>query len=209
MKIKEFLPYEGDQEIVKKMNSDKTFVKLREVDSVQVVLGRVTSHFPDVNEEECLRDSVPIKRRKGGGGCVLLFPGVLIITAVYPKNGHLVPLEDFLHSVVNEIAKAIEVTSNLIVERKGMGDLCLNNKKILGSSVYSNRDFVGYYGSLIVEGDLSLIGKYLGAPSKEPEYRRGRNHLDFVTSIKENSESFKKEKFKEIVASNLTALQIK
>jgi hypothetical protein len=45
------------------------------------------------------------------------------------------------------------------------------------------RDFVLYLVSILVDADISDIGKYLAYPSKEPEYRAGRKHEDFLAGL--------------------------
>ena len=201
MKIEPFIPYPWDEIIRLEMEERDQLVSVTPVDDISVVLGRVTPSYPDVNMETCKQDNIPIYRRKGGGGCVLLFPGVIVVTAVYRKDKDLVNIEDFLNEMVRRIKDGIDSSQELTEELgiKGMGDLCLGNKKILGSSVYSTRDFIGYYGSLIVKGDVSLISRYLGPPSKEPSYRQGRDHANFVTSIEACCDKIKdKELFLEI-----------
>ena len=109
--------------------------------------------------DHCLTDSVPIYRRKGGGEAVLLFPGVAVITAAFRKERReeLVEIEAFLNGIVEKIQRGIFSTMDIPLHIRGMGDLCIENKKILGSSVYSTRNFISYYGSLIVGGNPSLM----------------------------------------------------
>lgn len=187
MKIKPFPAYNWDNQLLDTMSKEKTLIKIEPVHSSFVVLGRVTPHEPDILIEHCIRDNVPILRRKGGGGAVLLFPGVAIITAAFRKERkeELVEIEAFLNGVVGKIREGILKTMDIPLQVKGMGDLCIEDKKILGSSVYSTKDFISYYGSLIVSGDTTLMSRYLGHPSKEPDYRKGRSHEAFVTSIAE------------------------
>ena len=40
-----------------------------------------------------------------------------------------------------------------------------------------------YHGTLLYAFDLSLLGKYLKMPPKQPKYRETREHLDFVTNL--------------------------
>jgi lipoate-protein ligase A len=77
---------------------------------------------------------------------------------------------------------------------RGLGDLCAApsqdapERKFLGSSLYVAKDVVLYQASLLRWMDLSLIPRYLGAPSREPQYRQGRDHLDFVTNLPSSPE---------------------
>jgi len=40
-----------------------------------------------------------------------------------------------------------------------------------------------YQGSLLVNPKLQKIDRYLKHPTREPDYRQNREHLDFVTSL--------------------------
>jgi lipoate-protein ligase A len=40
-----------------------------------------------------------------------------------------------------------------------------------------------YQASLLVDADLDVIDSYLKHPPKEPEYRDGRDHLAFCTTL--------------------------
>lgn len=42
-----------------------------------------------------------------------------------------------------------------------------------------------YHAVLNIAEEISTISQYLKHPSKEPDYRMGRNHRDFVTSLHE------------------------
>jgi lipoate-protein ligase A len=49
------------------------------------------------------------------------------------------------------------------------------------------RDFVLYLGSVLVNPDYPGIERYLAHPSREPEYRAGRTHRDFIAGLAELS----------------------
>ncbi|AMP21004.1 hypothetical protein AZF37_07375 [endosymbiont 'TC1' of Trimyema compressum] len=150
MKIKPFPApaYNWDSQLLEAMSREKKLIKIEPIHSSFVVLGRVTPHEPDILMDHCRQDNVPIYRRKGGGGAVLLFPGVAVITAAFKKERReeLVEIEVFLNGIVAKIQSGILKTMDIPLNIKGMGDLCIENKKILGSSVYSTRDFISYYG---------------------------------------------------------------
>ena len=49
--------------------------------------------------------------------------------------------------------------------------------------MYRSKDMLFYTASLMVSNDVQLLDLYLRHPSKEPDYRQGRSHHDFVTTI--------------------------
>ena len=71
--------------------------------STVVVLASSNKSENEVNEKYCLDENIPILRRKGGGGTVLLSPGCLILTfAIYVKD--LFNNSEYFHKI-NELWK--------------------------------------------------------------------------------------------------------
>jgi lipoate-protein ligase A len=60
----------------------------------------------------------------------------------------------------------------------------MGDKKILGSSLYRNASQVLYHQVLLVDAPLEPMMRYLRHPSREPDYRQGRPHHDFVVSLR-------------------------
>lgn len=184
MAIEKLPFFSGDEIALKAIEAgEKCFVDIYEYQKVSVVLGNSIRLDPDINVEACQKEKVPLLRRKGGGGAVVLSPGVFVITACYANNRKDLNIPLILHRIALTIAEGLEQITNIKISLKGMGDLCIGDRKILGSSLYNGRGAILYQGSLMVDNDLSLISKFLNHPSKEPEYRRGRSHEDFVTKL--------------------------
>ena len=173
------LPY--DAIALERFEKEGPFLWLWEPENIECVLGAGTP-AGDVDLALCAATDVPVYRRRGGGGAVVLSPGTLVITAAYDATK-----KAFASQWIMPIAEAIaRAVTSLGVEGavvRGLGDVALGERKILGSSLYASRHVALYQGSLLVDSDLDLIPAYLPHPSKEPDYRRGRNHLDFVTTL--------------------------
>jgi lipoate-protein ligase A len=71
------------------------------------------------------------------------------------------------------------------IRRAGISDLAIQNKKIGGACIYCTKDFLYYSATLLVEPRVELMERYLKHPPREPDYRRGRNHADFVGTLNE------------------------
>jgi lipoate-protein ligase A len=73
-----------------------------------------------------------------------------------------------------------------LVER-GISDLAHEGpaglRKVMGCSLYMPRDFALYLASLLVRPDYGEIARYLAHPSREPDYRAGRGHEDFLVGL--------------------------
>jgi lipoate-protein ligase A len=171
-----------DALLLESMKSTSYTCEVYEAARVEIVLGRSSKAENDLYLENCLADGVPINRRSGGGGTVVLSPGVIILsiagrsTLPYHLREHMLGVNDGI----------IEVLHGLGVRglsHEGISDIALKGKKILGSSLYRSRDLVLYQGSLLLNPDLGLMDRYLKQPEKQPEYRRGRPHGRFVTSL--------------------------
>ena len=123
-------------------------------------------------------------------------PGVLVIIVVGEKRSEREGALDVFGRVHDCVISALgEVGINGAV-RAGISDLAVNGKKILGSSLYmGTRPPLFYYqSSLMVSNDLTLLGRYLRHPPKEPDYRQGRSHCQFCTNLKELGYSVDAEK---------------
>ena len=149
---------------------------------IEVVLGRSAKIEEDVVEENCTADGIPISRRRGGGGTVVLSPGTVIISIAGLSNLQY-HLREHMNAVNRTIIATLEQLGVDCPVIQGISDIALGNKKILGSSLYRRKDLVLYQGSLLVNSDLTLMDRYLKMPRKQPEYRGGRRHEAFVTSL--------------------------
>ncbi|GAB4165174.1 MAG: hypothetical protein Kow00107_11110 [Planctomycetota bacterium] len=64
-------------------------------------------------------------------------------------------------------------------------DFAVGNRKICGNS--SRRGLHGtlIHGTILLSSDVWRFPRYLNHPSDEPEYRRGRGHTEFVTTLEQ------------------------
>jgi len=67
----------------------------------------------------------------------------------------------------------------------GISDLVLDDRKVAGSCIHRRHDSLYYSASLLVQPDLHRIARYLRHPPREPDYRRGRSHAEFLGSLGE------------------------
>lgn len=153
-----------------------------EPERIVVVLGRGNHAEREVWQDRCQDDQIPIIRRRGGGGTVVLSPGVLVLSLV-KRVQHQYHFHEYFQQINTYIIAALESLGISNLNQQGYSDICVCNRKILGSSMYRSRDILFYTASLMIANDLRLLDRYLKHPSKEPDYRKGRSHLEFVTTI--------------------------
>ena len=133
--------------------------------------------------ERARADGVPVLRRRGGGGTVVLSPGQVVLALVTEVSAAFQNLAYF-RTINNWFRLALGSLGIPGVEDRGISDLAIGDKKILGTSLYRRRKILFYQASLLVDNDLSLFDRYLEYPSKVPDYRRGRDHRGFCTNLR-------------------------
>lgn len=157
-------------------------------DQAVVVLGRSNKRGTEANRPRCEADAVPILKRLGGGGTVILHDRCLVVSCGlwvkdYYKN-------DLYFRLLNQ--SLIDVFQTQIPEaefkQRGYSDIVLGDKKLVGTSLFRSRNFLLFQASILVDTRVDLMETYLQHPSLEPDYRQGRSHRDFVQGLTELSE---------------------
>ena len=94
--------------------------------------------------------------------------------------------------------------------QRGFSDLVEGQRKFAGTSLFRSKNYLLYQNSILVDPRIKQITKYLSHPSKEPDYRKGRSHRDFLVGLKEFLPSLHPSKlascFDEHLESDLMAL---
>jgi lipoate---protein ligase len=172
-----------DEDLIERVRAGSAWeYRSWEPDRLAVVLGRGNLAAAEVHESICQSAQIPILRRRGGGGTVLLAPGVLVISLVKDVQ-HQFNMPTYFRQINAYVIEALEPLGIQQLTQQGHSDICIRDRKILGSSMYRSKALLFYSASLLVANNLESIPHYLKYPSKEPEYRRGRSHLEFLTTI--------------------------
>src|SRR5207249_3666188 len=66
------------------------------------------------------------------------------------------------------------------VQPEGISDLAIAGRKFSGNAQHRKRRSLLHHGSILVSFDLSLCGRYLKQPPRQPEYRTQRTHEGFL-----------------------------
>ena len=157
-------------------------LRIYEPASLCAVLGAAGKPEQDLLLDALERDGVPWMRRRGGGGTVVLGPGQVVL-AVVTEVASPFRNREYAAEINGWIVEALRRLSVTGVHGEGISDLAIGEKKIVGTSIYRTRLVLFYQASLLVCNDISVFTRYLAMPAKVPEYRRGRTHEEFCTTL--------------------------
>lgn len=149
-----------------------------------VVLGAGGRIADDVDEAACRASGVPLARRSSGGGTVLLGPGCLLYSVVlaFGRDPALASILPSYHWILARVAAAL-ARPGVALTVQGTGDLTLGDLKVSGSAQQRKRGHLLHHGTLLYDFDIATCGRFLRPPPRQPEYRRQREHSDFLTNI--------------------------
>ncbi len=166
-----------------------------------VVVGYANKVATEVNVAACEAKGIPIFRRCSGGGTVVQMPGGLNYSLILPitEAGPTRSISAANQFIMEKNRAAIECafSKSAIGHRpsaisvRGHTDLCLGDLKIAGNSQRRRKHFLLFHGTLLLNCDLSLISELLLMPVKQPDYRAGRPHGEFVTNVNLPAEKVK------------------
>lgn len=150
-----------------------------------VVLGASRRIALDARVDRCAEDGVPIARRSSGGGSVLIGPGALNVTLVLPiaADPALATVDGAQHAVMERLAAGIRMGGPR-VEVRGSGDLTLGGRKFAGSAQRRLRNWILVHASILYDLPIHRVDRYLRLPARQPAYRRGRSHEDFLMNLR-------------------------
>ncbi|MFQ5952668.1 MAG: biotin/lipoate A/B protein ligase family protein [Candidatus Omnitrophota bacterium] len=160
-----------------------------------VVLGRAGKVEEDCFLDKCRQDNIKILRRISGGGTVLQGPGCFNYSTIlsYERDDNYRHVKSSYKKILGMISGSLK-TKGFNTVFYPISDLALDGKKISGNAQARKRKYFLHHGTFLYDFDLDKISHYLKCPKKEPEYRKGRPHEDFLANI-----PMEKEELKEII----------
>jgi len=177
------------------------YFNIYEPQDYNIILGRSRTLSEDVFEEKCMEDNVKVWKRISGGGTVLLAPGMLVWDMIIPTKSQILNQNKWFKLFSQWVISILELYGIKKIEIKGVSDLTIDNRKISGTSLFIGKNKVLYHGTLLLDIDTKLFDKYLKYPDVTPEYRKGRAHSEFVTTLSEQNITIDREKIKNLFLS--------
>ena len=156
-----------------------------------VVLGYSNAIATEVNRAECERRGIPILRRSSGGGTVVQGPGCLNYNLTLPITDETASITETNCFVMRRNRDALRQLLQRDVEIKGHTDLAIGDLKFSGNAQRRKSRALIFHGCFLLNFDLPLIDALLAHPSKEPDYRAGRQHAAFITNLNIPSDAAK------------------
>lgn len=184
-----------DAGLIGDLNSEYNFL-IWIPEETAAVIGRGNDPEKSLLFENVVRDSLPVYKRPTGGEAVIISPNTLAISIVDNRQPQMQSKQYFekYNSIIIAVLESLGVKG---LSREGISDIALNNKKILGCSIYRNKQQVFYHAVLNIDEKPEILMKYLRYPKKTPDYRSGRNHDEFVTSLRREGFDFPVDQIKE------------
>jgi len=167
--------------------NDREVLRLWDWRQHAVVLGAGGRWAEEVHEEACQVAGVPILRRSSGGGAVLLGPGCLLFSLVlrFERDPALGDLHASYRFILGKFERGLAGKLNGVAlpAFQGTSDLAIGGRKISGNAQQRKRTHLLHHGTLLYAFDPAPLARFLKMPSRQPEYRRGRSHADFLTNV--------------------------
>lgn len=159
-------------------------LRIWQADSPFVVLGRSSRVAAEVQQAAAQQSAVPVFRRVSGGATVVAGPGCMFYALVLSleQRPHLRMIDHAHQFVMGQMKSALQTLVPQL-EFDGTCDLVVTGRKVSGNSVRLIRDWMLYHGTLLLDMDLTLVDRLLSHPPREPEYRGGRAHADFLANL--------------------------
>lgn len=149
-----------------------------------VVVGRSSKAAEEVDLERCAALDVPVLRRISGGAAIVAGSGCLMyaVALSYDERPALRAIDQAHAFVLGKLVAALRTLGHH-VESAGTSDVALAGRKVSGNSLRCLRRSLLYHGTLLYDCSLELVGRLLRTPPRQPAYRAGRTHAEFVTNL--------------------------
>ena len=178
---------------LRETESGEGFLRFWEPPHPCVVLGRTNSIEREVRLDRCRTRGIPVFRRSSGGGTVVQGPGCLNFTLVLNTSadkrlGNASTTNDY---VLDHNARVISTMTGETVLVSGFSDLTIDGRKICGNAQRRRLRSLLFHGCILLDFDIALIEELLPFPSRQPGYRDGRTHTDFLRNLRIPADTLK------------------
>lgn len=159
-------------------------LRIWESPQMAVIIGRSSKRSEEVDVGYCETHQIPILRRSSGGAAIVMGAGCLMYGVVLSleRRPELRMIDRAHQFVLGRIRDALAVSLKG-VELCGISDLAAQERKFSGNSLRVGRKHLLYHGTLLYDFPVARVGACLKSPPRQPEYRAGRSHGEFVANL--------------------------
>lgn len=134
-----------------------------------------------LNLNECERHGIGWVKRVTGGGTVLQTPEVFNYSYIAPDSGHFDMRRVFEQGT--ELVVCALARLGVSAQQRGISDVAVGDLKISGNAQARKWKAVLLHGTVLIDMDSELMEAVLRHPLREPDYRSGRAHSDFIITL--------------------------
>lgn len=170
---------ELEQKLLREHTS--SFVLINDSPKNAIVMGSSQKPHEVIHLSRAKERRIPIIRRFSAGGCVILDQNSVMVSFILNKkdiNDNLYP-QSIMNWTKGFYESALGLPSFTLTEN----DYTIGNHKVGGNAQYIRKDRFCHHTSFLWDYDKSHMD-LLCHPPKEPTYRDGRHHFDFLTTLK-------------------------
>jgi lipoate-protein ligase A len=172
-----------------------------------IVLGQSNSIDSALYTDAVAKDGLRVTKRPSGGETVILTPSTIAFT-VAKRFPVMIPFKEYFKIVNSVVVAGLEEIGVSRLGSNGISDITIGNRKILGSSMRKVNNKLVYHAVLNLGENPAIFGRYLSHPRREPAYRAGRSHSEFVTSMAGEGYNFKAEEVMAMLDRRLAELMV-
>ena len=139
----------------------------------------------DVMIDACRADGVPILRRSSGGGTVVVGPGTLNVTVILPESAApgLATVDVAHRYVLDWIARSHPAARARGHASPAWATWCSATASAAAVPSGGSRHWFMVHCSILYDFSIERIVRYLAIPRRQPEYRQGRGHHEFLRNL--------------------------
>ena len=147
-----------------------------------VVLGSMGRLAEEIHRKACRRNGIAVLRRSSGGGTVVAGPGCLCFSLILDleQRPQLRDIHASYRAILSRLVACLAVEG---LAHRGISDLALGGRKVCGNAQRRKSATLLHHGALLYNFDLPMIAALLQEPARQPDYRAGRPHAEFVTNL--------------------------
>ncbi|MFH1879775.1 MAG: lipoate--protein ligase [Bacillota bacterium] len=142
-----------------------------------IVCGRNQNPWYECRVKDFLGDGGKIAKRLSGGGTVYHDMGNLNFTFLVPKA-------DFHIAKQLSVIQAAVASYGLKAVQSGRNDLHIGDRKFSGNAFYSSGQNAYHHGTILVDCDMNVMGRYLTADQKKLQNRGVKSVPARVVNLK-------------------------